>query len=202
MTCLVVLILVIGGLWLTAKRSADDARNALANYESEQVKSAVAESQAATARRLLLDRCLDNDRQACAEFSRLLELRDEAEAIDSPELVPGPRGFIGPQGPVGPPGRPGADGLTPRPARPGTDGQNGLNGADGSNGVDGSQGPTGPTGPVGPPGEPGKDGRDGSEGPVGPAGPAGPSCPEGTSLQQRDLLAADGTPVSAYVCTA
>lgn len=136
----------------------------------------------------------------------------------------GPPGPIGPQGPAGPQGKAGAypqcllaatkcigpagskgekgdtgaagkDGAA-GPA--GADGANGKDGVDGKNGADGATGPAGPAGPQGPQGAEGPVGKDG---PPGPQGPAGPSCPDGSTLQLRNVMTAENpTGEKAYIC--
>ncbi len=124
---------------------------------------------------------------------------------DLPESTPGPAGATGAdglsiQGPVGPAGVDGQDGTD---GQDGADGRNGRNGEDGIavDGVDGTDGTQGPIGPVGP------------EGPVGPTGPVGPAgkdgvdgadgqtCPEGFTLEERQVPT-DQNPVgeSVVVC--
>lgn len=113
----------------------------------------------------------------------------------------GPRGDVGPSGP---PGRPGLDG---RPGRDGRDGQDGEDGVQGGTGPDGLQGPAGEPGTAGDPGPAGVQGKPGPAGPAGPSGPPGPAgedgapgptCPEGTTLQERQVLGPP--PETWFVC--
>lgn len=81
--------------------------------------------------------------------------------VNSPTILPGPRGEQGLRGLLGLPGVPGAAG---RDGATGATGATGETGAAGSTGAQGATGATGPQGPAGPAGERGPAGADGAPG--------------------------------------
>jgi hypothetical protein len=157
MACLGVLVLVVTGLWATARNSQDRAEAALDAYQREAIGRSEAETTLNTAVTALVSECVSGSGSACKELRSVRRLMEDRQY----EPAPSPTEFVdipGPMGPMGPPGPPGRDG---RDGRNGNDGRAGLNGLDGINGADGMQGPPGPAGPAGPPGADGKDGAPG-----------------------------------------
>lgn len=127
------------------------------------------------------------------------EQAEEVRTAPGPQGIAGPPGPPGPEGPAGPPGEDGQTGAQGPPGPVGPAGAPGMLGPAGPPGT-GIAGPPGPAGPAGEPGAPGPQGPEGPagpQGPEGPAGPPGPTCPEGFTLEQREMLS---PPETWYVC--